>query len=440
MAGIGGGGVAGAGGGGMAGAGSGGMAGGGPVSCSFTVTTALSVRIPTVGIVDWSTDLPNVNSARIEFGLDTSYGMTAPVSLAEPNYRTLLLGMKASRTYHFRIVAQAGTSTCTSSDRTILTGPLPSNLPSLDVTTTSARAGGFLLIPQYQGSAAAGTAYIVDADGDIVWWYAIGGNASGARMSYDGRYMWINGANVPETQGANVHRVSMDGVTDENLSSAFAGQRLMLSVLPDETVAFFAYSANDCEDIKERAPNGTVRPIVNTGTVHGATAGCDVRAVEYSPDDDTLLISDYGNNSVIKVRRNGEVVWVLGGPASDFTGVGATWDRQSGVDALTTNQLLIFNNGSPGGTGSLAIEIAINLGSMAAFRTFTYQPMPAINNQIMGDVQRLWNGNTIVAYSVRGELHEVTPAGLVAQQIVWPIGHAFGHVVKRQTLYGPPPR
>ena len=39
-----------------------------------------------------------------------TYGMVAPVELAEACralHRTLLLGMKASRVYHFRIVAES---------------------------------------------------------------------------------------------------------------------------------------------------------------------------------------------------------------------------------------------------------------------------------------------------------------------------------------------
>src|SRR4051812_6684018 len=96
----------------------------GSVACTFTVSSAPSPRIPTVGIVTWSTTLAGVQSARIDFGLETSYGMTAPVDLAQPSYRTLLLGMKSSRTYHYRITATNGSGSCQSPDYTIMTGPL----------------------------------------------------------------------------------------------------------------------------------------------------------------------------------------------------------------------------------------------------------------------------------------------------------------------------
>jgi hypothetical protein len=77
----------------------------GDVACTITPRVTMSPAISTVASVEFTTDLAGLSAARIEFGLDASYGMTAPVDLAEPGYRTLLLGMKTSREYHFRIVA-----------------------------------------------------------------------------------------------------------------------------------------------------------------------------------------------------------------------------------------------------------------------------------------------------------------------------------------------
>ena len=115
--------------------------------------------------------MASVQSAKIDFGLTTSYGMTAPVDLAQANYRTLLLGMKASRMYHFRITAVSGGSQCQSPDYTIMTGPLATGLVKPTVMTRNAAAlsGGFLLTGQYvQNSTGNGPAYILNADGDYV--------------------------------------------------------------------------------------------------------------------------------------------------------------------------------------------------------------------------------------------------------------------------------
>ena len=100
--------------------------------------------------------------------------MTAPVDLAQPSHRTLLLGMKASRTYHYRITGVSGAGECQSPDYTIMTGPLANGLVKPTVMTKNAAAlsGGFLITGQYvQNASGSGPAYILDADGDYVWWY-----------------------------------------------------------------------------------------------------------------------------------------------------------------------------------------------------------------------------------------------------------------------------
>ena len=143
-----------------------------------------------------------MQSAKIDFGLTTSYGMTAPVDLAQPSYRTLLLGMKASRMYHYRITATNGSGQCQSPDYTIMTGPLANGLVKPTVTTKNAAAlsGGFLLTGQYvQNANGSGPAYILDADGDYVWWYSIEDYVIGVVMDYAGTHMWIN--NHPPNRG-----------------------------------------------------------------------------------------------------------------------------------------------------------------------------------------------------------------------------------------------
>jgi hypothetical protein len=447
--------------GGGAGSGTGGASGGGgtgvTASCTFTPTASTSTKIPTVGIVTWSTTLPNVQSAQIDFGLTTSYGMTAPVDLTAAGYRTLLLGMKASKTYHFRLTASGTGGSCTSADYMLTTGALTSGLPKITVTTSNASAafGGFLIAGQYSMAGGPSPAYIVDADGDLVWWYtsASASDATGVRMSHDGNSIWINSANVPNST-AHVHRVTMDGLTDNDYSSQFTGQSHQLTVLPDETIAFYAYGTNGCEDIKERAPSGTVKTIVNSETAHGGTGGCHINTIQYSPLDDTLVFSDLDHNCITKVTRTGTTVWVLGGGyggvTSSFTG--DTWlGGEHGIHILGLDDFVIFNNNSTvaagsftsiGGlnNGSSAIELKLNLTAKTSTQSWSYKASPGIQNDVMGDVQRLPNGNTIVAFSTKGVLQEVTANGSVVQSLSWPTGTAFGYVEKRATLYGPPPK
>jgi hypothetical protein len=275
-------------------------------------------------------------------------------------------------------------------------------------------------------------------------------------MSYDGKYVWINSVNVP-SHAAKVHRVSMDGLIDEDHSAEFAGLSHQLTVLPDETVAFYTYGSNGCDDIKLRAPDGTVTTVVNAQAAHGGTNACHVNAIFYSPTDDTLIFGDLDNNCLTKITRTGALVWVLNGgvdtgPASSFNGGGLVWQGgEHGFHILGLDDFVIFNNNSkmPAGskvswgsaagdaTGSRAIEIKLDLGAMTATQVWSYQAV-GVNDNVLGDVQRLPNGNTLVDFSTQGSIQEVDAQGKVLQEIKTATN--FGYLQKRATLYGPPPR
>ncbi|MBN1610298.1 MAG: aryl-sulfate sulfotransferase [Polyangiaceae bacterium] len=463
-----GGGAAGSGGqtasGGAAGSGGGGEAAGGSTataSCTFAQEATTSSKIATVGIVTWSTTLADLTEAHIDFGLTTSYGYTAPVDLKAADYRTLLLGMKPTKTYNYRIVASNGSGQCTSPNYTITTGSLPTGLSKITVSnksTASPLFGGFLITGQFvqNGSSGSVPAYIVDADGDYVWVFAPGGDVPGVKMNYAGTHIWTNSVNIAfgggATGNATVHRVSMDGLTNDNLSSKFTGQNHQLTVLPDETVAFYAYGSNGCDDIKEYSPGtGNTKTIVNSCTAIGGVSAAHVNDIQYSKDDDTLVFSELDNQVIVKVKRSdGSTVWTLNGGQAAFTG--DTWKGgQHGIHVLGLDKLIFFNNNSTvnmgggaglggDGSGSSAVELALDLSGKKMTKAWSYKASPSIQNDIMGDVQRLPNGNTIVAYSTKGVLHEVSADGTLLQEWSWDLGGQFGYIEKRATLYGPPPR
>jgi Arylsulfotransferase (ASST) len=456
------------GGGGTATGGNTGVGGGASGGCTFQQTGMPSAMISTVGIVTWSTTLPSPTSAHIDFGIDGSYGMTAPVDLMAPDHRTLLLGMKPSATYHYRITATNASGSCTSDDYTIATGPPPNGLAPPTVTTTNASAlyGGFLVTGQYSqamvGASNGAPAFIMDKDGTYVWWYTVSGsNATGVAMSYDGQYIWINSVNVPKGT-THVHRVTMDGLSDTDFSTPFMDLSHQLTPLPDGSVAFYAYGANGCDDIKIFPANGTpsdsAATIANALTAHGGTGKCHVNDIQYSPSDDTLIFSDLDNNCLTKITKTGATVWVLNGgvpngPQSSFSDGAIIWKGgEHGFTVLGADDFVIFNNNSKmpagsmaswmsaagDGSGSLAIEVKLDLTAMTATQTWMYKANPMIANDVLGDAQRLPNGNTIIDFATKGTIQEVDKDGNLLQQISTKTN--FGYLEKRATLYGPPPR
>src|SRR5262249_15155161 len=157
--------------------------------------------------------------------------------------------------------------------------------PTVMTNNAAALAGGFLLTGQYIVTGNhVGPAYILDVDGDIVWEYNIEDYVTGLVMDYAGTHMWINN-HPPNLVDAKIHRVTMDGMTAEDLTSQFSLLSHQVTVLPDETIAFYADDGKgmQCSDIKERKPDGTVRTIANSQTVLGTTGQCHVNNIQYSP-------------------------------------------------------------------------------------------------------------------------------------------------------------
>ena len=435
---------------GTGGAGGGSSGGGGAEgTCSITIDTkSLSTAIPTVGIVEWSTDLAGITEANIEFGLDTQYGMTALVDLNETHYRTLILGMKAGgKSYHFRVVAKAGDKVCTGQDNTLpATGDPPNALPQLTLTPAKATGldGGFLVTETFKqafGASGDGVAYIVDGDGDFVWWYVVKGfvDLSRARQSYDGKYMWITTVNVVSNTQKMI-RLKMDGTDVEDLTQQFGNTNHDFAVHSDETIAFIAYGSNGCDDIKERSPAGTVTTIINSGTAVGAST-CHCNAIHYDRNDDTIVFSELDSSSIVKVTRDTKkVVWLMSSQNSaKATVTGVSWTNEHGMHIFDKTHLLFFNNNT--GPNSTAIEAALSIsgGSGTAKQTWSYPSNLTV--QYMGDVQRMANGNTLVTFSTAGEIREVSSSGAVLQTIkVSGSGNLFGFSEKRLSLYGPPPR
>jgi hypothetical protein len=414
---------------------SGGGAGTGSGPCTITVTPAtVSTKIPTVGIVEWSTDFAGLESATIEFGLDTTYGMTAPVDLGEPNYRTLLLGMKPTKTYHFRVVAVAGGQTCTSADQTVMTGPIMNGLQAPDVETLQPDElfGGYMVTARW-GMNNGGPAMILDKDGDIVWWYPVEDDVIRTRLSYDGKRMWIR--NTAQTDGQGwVRRITLDGLEEELWDLPPTTHDL--AVLPDGNLGLISHADDGCWEIVEFNPTTEViTPLFNPSEAHGSTM-CQVNYLAYHAGDNSFMISDYRQSTVIKINRAGDLQWVLNGTGSDFTG--SSWSGQHGIHILGPEHLLVFSNGVMGaGSRSIVYEFMLDLETMQADEIWSYDG--DLNTPFGGDVQRLANGNTIITYSSSGVIHEVGPTGELLQSLEFPLEGSVSYLEKRLSLYDSPP-
>jgi len=123
-------------------------------------------------------------SARVEFGIDASYGMqTAWYSVPQGGSRTAILvaGMKASTTYYMRLEVHSGKTSWFDKDRLFTTGPLPSMKFPISVITRSASVAlghgenpGVELINLTEPIVNMIQAVVTDRDGNPIWYYDVG--------------------------------------------------------------------------------------------------------------------------------------------------------------------------------------------------------------------------------------------------------------------------
>lgn len=414
------------------GGGSGGasLSGGGPGEGGSSNTFEVDVHLAseeaataptTVGVVTWATSLGTPSSAKIEFGLTTEYGMEAPVDVTVPDLRTLLLGMKAESTYHLRIVAQVNGDEIVSDDLILETGAAPEQLVSsveLEVFSPEQREPGYVVMSHWQGDLA-GMVFIVDQDGDLVWWYdsQVADGIGRAVASADGRDLWmVNGA--PFLNGP-VWRVGMDGLEKQEYSAAIASH----DIVPVEGDAVAFVGLFRASEMDRAGQEKTILPPLEISTI--PPPHCN--AVAYNHSLGTYVVSDHTQDVYLFPRAGATPENTVN--LTSIIGPSSTWGgAQHGVHLLSNNHLLMFAN-AEGGDTSTALEYNLDDGE----EVWRYEGNEYTEN--FGNVQRLPGGNTLVVYSNAGVIHEVSPEQDKVMEIR--AGEFLGYASWRPSLYGP---
>lgn len=167
-----------------------------------------------------------------------------------------------------------------------------------------------------------------------------------------------------------------------------------------------------------------VQHIALTSTYASLTATVPIdyihtNAIEMDSDGNVLL-SNRNTSEIIKIdRSNGNILWHLGGKLNQFNfggdpGISLPHD----IRRLGNGNITLFDNGnlhSP--PASRQVEYEIDEVSKVLTKTWQF---PAANERytpIMGNTQRLANGNTIGSWAVRRQVTEVKPDGSVALEL-----------------------
>jgi len=402
-----------------------------------------------VGVVEWSTDLDGVTDARIEFSLDdpeqdeVNVGSGGPISVNEP--RALMLGLKPNRSYTYRIIVSAGETVCASPARQLVTETDPeAELVTRVAGESGSPTPGFIVACAYSRD----FAFIVDTDGDVVWTIDAPPQCSRAHMDWEGEYLWMLKANPSFEEKGEVRRVRMDGSGVEQIPN-LASSHHDFAVLPGGSAAFLLWAddADSSSDLVERTPDGTLTaltrlddatflPAFDIHTYHA-------NALRYYAEDDSYTVSDLALGGIAKLDREGQISWQLRGNCTNAPPsqcASAPLLGNHGHQLLEDGNLLVFfatnGSGRPVGDPAPIDEYAFGEDAGALTATLAWSHVGEAGSMILGDVQRLPNGNTLVTYSTDGTIHEISPTRELVQSLS--IGGQFGYTSFRETLYGPP--
>jgi hypothetical protein len=345
--------------------------------------------------------------------------------------------MKPDHTYHFRIVAVADGSTYTSDDFSIKTGPpLSTSLVSVrkfNVIDKAAIEPGFILTSYWTGTGSS-VAFIIDRDGDIVWWHNFtltGSGMSGdggicrARMSADGKTMWMV---VSSNSGGLVRSVGMDSLEEVSYQGTVASHDI--TAVSGATMAYLDYSEKDCNSIFEIEPKGTPREVVEASDFITGSGMCHGNALRYSQKEDAYTYSEVGSGIYIIPRKTGKLQWKLTDKVS-----ASSWGGTNHGHHLLDNSILIFAN-KGGSNASAVFEYDLDGKKLMSYDS-------GRSAQNLGDVQRLPGGNTLISYSnSQSYIHEIDKNQKLVLEIdlgAGTSGPSLGYILWHASLYGPPP-
>jgi hypothetical protein len=140
-------------------------------------------------------------------------------------------------------------------------------------------------------------------------------------------------------------------------------------------------------------------------------------------DRDGGVIISYRNlGAVLKIDPTTHaVLWQLGGARNQFKFIDDPlngFGGQHAVQVLPNGHFIIFDNGvthTP--QTSRAVEYAVDQSAKTATMVWQYAPSPPLFNQFTGSVQRLANGNTVIAWTNAGLIDEVSADGTLLDRM-----------------------
>ncbi len=336
-------------------------------------------------------------------------------------------------------------------ERTIETGFVPNEFPPITMTgggNDQFAAVSFILDGGATGPN--GGATLFDPEGRIIWYHLDSGTLQSfrTRLLKDGSGIVYNVANIsgqPAKDSAIV-TVPFDGSGETRMPVDYLAHDFV--EVEDGTFAAIAFEfqpiPEGCPEkwegtdeiignkIVEIAPDGTQSTVWTSwdsfdpcecfqdlsgpgGEPDGVADGYGwtfANALDYDEATESYLMSLHNFDTIASVKRStGDLQWAFGSTCADITppeGAVFHWEHQF---EWFDDRLLVFDNAGLSLMGkpneSRILEFAFDPEAGTAELVWEYRP--GVFTFVLGDVQRLENGDTMISASVSGQIERVTP-------------------------------
>jgi hypothetical protein len=414
---------------------------------AFAIDAGISEHVQTSARIEWRLQLEDVQDAYVEYGLDGELDQIAEVAVDGAEFTASLIALKPGREYTIRATVVSSAGTYASSDEILTTATVPSLIPDIEVSYSSLDGPrpGYLVSSIVKERS---TAVILDGEGDVVWWHPkqdVPGVISRATLSQDQTavvYLMERTHEDMLHMPTELVRVSLDG--SEMRTHVIPGAHHDMVELPDGTVGAIVFDQVQSEfgthivdRIDELSPDGDVRTVWSASdwiefdpdlvaeAAHDDMGYTHANALDYDEDLGAYLIGLRNLDMIVAVERSsGEVLFQIGGKGSDYESTETTERFFEGQHQfhLEGDSLLVFDNGPASAYESRAVEYLLDDEEGTAEPVFVHLSDPPVFCTVLGDVDRLPSGNTMVTWSSAGQLDEVTPDG----EVVWRLQLAYG--------------
>ena len=439
-------------------------------SAADTVKTAITFS--------WMTDTEG--TATVEYGLDGALDLSLASETSGTDHSVTVPLLRSGQTYSWRGTVQttAGdTITCDTQEVTI--APQPQGILGFNLNISdperSAVANGYVLFTTLQAEAS--FVGMIDGTASYVFFQdpsqedPLMGSV-GAHPGLDGRsIVWnvydrdrnvdvggirrvdIRGGDITATRTLNAHHDFVE-ISEgefgwlaynfrENVDVAGTPPTIAASICTDGScpvASDMIYEGS--EGMSDETASTEVMSLLDTITPTWVCEHAEdydgfvpeyfnlthANSLIYEESEDVYFMMSRHLDAIFKVERaTGDVLWQLGGEGSDFTAIGELFDHGH-YSHHWPGGFLVFDNGdhrSP--PVSRVAEYSYDEQAMTVELVWEMEEPTGSFIAVLGDARRLSNGNTLIDWSSKGRIQEVTPD----KEVVWEAEATIGGLVSR---------